>query len=406
MMDAMQEKVYSVTEITGLIKDSLESGFPYLCIEGEISNFRPASSGHLYFSLKDRDALMQAVMFRGKALSLRFQPADGLLVRIRGALSVYPARGNYQVICDSMEQSGEGAILAMLEERKRRLAAEGLFDEARKRPIPAFPETVAVITSPTGAAIRDILNIIKRRNAGLRVVILPTAVQGAEAPAQIVKMIEIANRLSLGEVIILARGGGSLEDLLPFSDEAVVRAIAASALPVISAVGHEVDWSLSDFAADLRAPTPSAAAELVSSERDQTLERVTQLRQSITEEIRGRVDEIRNLLGHFSAEELEYKFRNRYQPLLMRFDDAKEGLFSSVALAIQEKRHRLQRAWAAIEASSPTAILARGYSIVTNGKTGKAIRSSTEIEPGELVGLRFQTGRATARIQETDHEEV
>jgi exodeoxyribonuclease VII large subunit len=406
MMGAMQEKVYSVSEITGLIKDSLESGFPFVCVEGEISNFRPASSGHVYFSLKDRDALIQAVMFRGKAMALRFQPADGILVRIRGALSVYPARGNYQVICESMEQSGEGAILAMLEERKRRLAAEGLFDQDRKRPIPAFPETVAVITSPTGAAVRDILNIVKRRNSGMRIIILPTAVQGTDAPAQIVQMLKIANAHSLGDVIILSRGGGSLEDLLPFSDEEVVRAVAASGIPVISAVGHEVDWSLSDFAADLRAPTPSAAAELVSAERDQTLDRVIDLRESLTEGIRGRIEGIRSLLGHFSQEELEYKFRNRYQPLLMRFDDAKEGLFESIRSSIQDKHHRLERAFTAIEASDPTAILSRGYSIVTDAKTGATIRSSKDIQPGELVGLRFHSGRAAARIQETDHEEV
>lgn len=406
MIASMQEKVYSVSEITGLIKESLESGFPYVCVEGEISNFRPASSGHLYFSLKDRDALIQAVMFRGKAMALRFQPADGLLVRVRGALSVYPARGNYQVICESMEQSGEGAILAMLEERKRRLAAEGLFDQDRKRPIPAFPESVAVITSPTGAAVRDILNVVKRRNSGMRVVILPTAVQGAEAPSQIVQMLKIANERSLGEVIILARGGGSLEDLLPFSDEAVVRAVAASGIPVISAVGHEVDWSLSDFAADLRAPTPSAAAELVSSERDKTLDRVMDLREALTQQMRRRIEGIRSLLGHFSQDELEYKFRNRYQPLLMRFDDAKEGLFDSLRSAVQENRRRLERSAAAIEASNPTAILSRGYSIVTDPKTGSTVRSSRDLSPGQLVALRFHSGRAAARIQETDHEEV
>ncbi len=404
MMAPMPERIFSVSEITSLIKESLESGFPAVSVEGEISNFRPAASGHLYFSLKDKDALIQAVMFRGKAMGLRFQIADGALVRIRGSLSVYPARGNYQIICDSMEQSGEGALLAMLEERKQRLASEGLFDAERKRPLPGFPERVVIITSPTGAAIRDILNILRRRNSSLNVLVLPALVQGAEAPAQLIQMLRIANQHRLGQVIILTRGGGSLEDLLAFSDEELVREIAASEIPVISAVGHEIDWALSDFAADLRAPTPSAAAELVSAERAQTLLEVRALKDLLERETRRRVQEIKGLLRQFSAEELEYKFRNIYQPILMRFDDAKEELFAALGASVQELRHRAQRALASIEASSPLSILSRGYSIVSLG--GKTLRDSHEIEPGKLVDIRFHSGRAAARIQETEHEEV
>jgi exodeoxyribonuclease VII large subunit len=345
-------------------------------------------------------------MFRGKALSLRFQPADGSLVRVHGALSVYPARGNYQVICDSMEQSGEGALLAMLEERKRRLAAEGLFGQERKRPIPRFPSKIAIVTSPSGAAIRDILNVLKRRNSGIDVSVLPALVQGAEAPAQIVQMLGFANRFKLGEVIILTRGGGSLEDLMAFSDESVVRAVADSAIPVICAVGHEIDWSLSDFAADLRAPTPSAAAELVSAERSHTLDAVRSTREAIEAEMASRVQEVRSLLRQFSAQELEYKFRNTYQPVLLRFDDAKEGLFSALGESVRSRRHRLERALTAIEASSPLSILERGYSIATSEVSGRTIRSSRDIHPGDLIGLRFHRGRAAARIQETSHEEI
>ncbi len=261
------ERPLSVSALTALVKELLEESLPSVLVEGEISNCRPASSGHLYFTLKDKGAMLQAVMFRYRSKVTGFEPVDGALARARGNITVYAARGQYQMIVERLERAGEGDILAMLEDRKRALAAEGLFDESRKRALPRFPSRVAIVTSPTGAAIRDILNVLKRRNAGMDLVVLPTAVQGEAAAAQIASQIAAANRLSLGDVLIVGRGGGSIEDLLPFSDELVVRAIAASRIPVISAVGHEIDWALSDFAADLRAPTPSAAAELVSESR-------------------------------------------------------------------------------------------------------------------------------------------
>ncbi|MDP3179177.1 MAG: exodeoxyribonuclease VII large subunit, partial [Spirochaetaceae bacterium] len=261
------EKILGVSELTALVRDALEGGFPSVVVEGEVSNCRPASSGHLYFTLKDRASMLQAVMFRYRTRGLGFEPADGMLVRARGSITVYAARGQYQLLAERLERSGEGDILAMLEERKRRLAAEGLFAEDRKKPLPRFPERLAVVTSPTGAAIRDILNVVRRRNAGIDVVVIPTAVQGDEAPSQIVRGIRAANKWNLADVLVVGRGGGSLEDLLAFSDEEVVRAVAASRIPVVSAVGHETDWALCDFAADLRAPTPSAAAELVTESR-------------------------------------------------------------------------------------------------------------------------------------------
>ncbi|MEJ5189985.1 MAG: exodeoxyribonuclease VII large subunit, partial [Breznakiellaceae bacterium] len=273
----LSPQVWTVSELTERIRACLEGFFPLVIVEGEISNYRPSSTGHIYFTLKDEGAAIQAVLFKNRQRALQVELRDGLRVRVRGSLSVYPQRGTYQIICETIEASGEGAILAMLEERKRRLAAEGLFDPAKKKPLPAFPSSVGIVSSPTGAAVRDILNILQRRARGIRIIIFPTPVQGTDAAPIIARRIEQANQWNLVEVLIVGRGGGSLEDLLPFSEEIVVRAIATSHIPVISAVGHEIDWALSDFAADVRAPTPSAAAELVSANREEALRYVQKL---------------------------------------------------------------------------------------------------------------------------------
>ena len=310
------ERIYSVSEITQLIKTTLEDGFPWITIKGEISNFRPSSTGHWYFSLKDVDAVISVVMFRGRLDGVHFSPADGVLVKATGSVSVYAKRGSYQLICESLVKAGEGDILAMLEELKRKLAAEGLFDLDRKKKLPLFPSRIAVVTSPTGAAVRDILRILRRRNAGVSVVILPTPVQGDGADERIARAIELANRHALGEVIIVGRGGGSLEDLLPFSSERVVRAIAASDLPVISAVGHETDVTLSDLAADIRAPTPSAAAEMVAAPRAELLAQVGGLRSMLERDMRQRLERVRLLLGQFVSENLERNVRIFLSPLL------------------------------------------------------------------------------------------
>lgn len=399
-------EVLSVSQITALIKGTLEADFPRVLVEGEISNWRPASSGHLYFSLKDKDAMLQAVMFRGKAMGLRFDPADGMKVRASGSISVYPARGAYQIVCDSMETTGEGEILAMLEERKRRLAAEGLFDASRKRPISPFPRRVAVITSPTGAAVRDILTVLSRRAPQVRVVVLPAAVQGADAPGELINALTMANEHDLGETIIIGRGGGSLEDLLAFSDEDLARAVAASRIPVISAVGHEIDWSLCDLAADLRAPTPSAAAELAAADREETLDRVKSLKEGLVQEMRGRLSSLRERIDRHREDELEYRFRNRYQPLLLRLDDAKEALLRSLGQAAATARHRWEKARALIEASNPTAILKRGYAIVRKEGIDEAITASSSIHSGDRLRIRFASGSALATTEEVIHEEV
>ncbi len=397
-----EARVFQVSEITDLIKGVLEEGFSGVVVEGEISNWRPAGSGHVYFTLKDKQAMLQAVLFRGRASRLSFQPADGMLVRAEGSLSVYTARGQYQLVCDSLTRSGQGDILAMLEERKRRLAAEGLFDEARKRPLPRFPGTVAVVTSPTGAAVRDILNVLGRRNAGIRVIVLPAAVQGADAPAEIARQIRTANRWRMADVLIVGRGGGSLEDLLAFSDEEVVRAVAESEIPVISAVGHEIDWALSDFAADLRAPTPSAAAELVSESRGRLAEMVSSLGEVLSGEIRRRLERGRAVVSQFDPESLELRFRRVLQPRLQLFDDLKEGLVLGMRDSLVKARHRFDLAALSLDSASPQAVLERGYAVVRRADTGRAVRDSKELSPRDRVTLQFARGEAAAVIEESE----
>jgi exodeoxyribonuclease VII large subunit len=394
------EQKFTVSEITDLIRGKLEAAFPSVLVEGEISNCRPAASGHLYFTLKDAGAMIQAVMFRAKQRGLGFEPRDGMLVRARGNISVYPQRGNYQIICEGMELAGTGDILAMLEERKRKLAALGLFDAGRKRPIPRFPETVGVVSSPTGAAVRDVLNILGRRAAGLRVIILPTLVQGNGAAEGIAARIVQANRWKLADVLIVGRGGGALEDLLPFSEESVVRAVAASKIPVISAVGHEIDWALSDFAADLRAPTPSAAAELVSENREALLLRVRETAAELGRIIRARIERTRLLAKPFSPGDLEYRFRGILQPRLLRFDDAKEGLVEGLRDKTAELRRRLELARAGLEAASPLAILERGFSVTINRRTGKTLRRAAEVRTGDPLCIRLREGRIAAVAEE------
>ena len=304
----------TVSQLTDLIKEFLESSFPDLTIEGEISNYRPSSTGHIYFTLKDDKAAISAVMFKTRSKSLTFTPQDGMKVKVTGSLSVYAQRGSYQIIVNSMEELGTGNILQLLEERKKRLAMEGLFDSENKKSLPFFPLKIGVVTSPTGAALRDILQIVKRRNKLVSVIVLPCPVQGNDAAPYIAQQIKTANEFNIADVLIVGRGGGSLEDLLPFSEEEVVRAVAASEIPVISAVGHEIDWALSDFAADVRAPTPSAAAELavpLLSEVKETIER------SSNELIRGistKIDNYKILVKSFSPENLELRFRSIEQP--------------------------------------------------------------------------------------------
>ncbi len=392
-----ENMVFSVSQITDLIKEILETSFRSIVIEGEISNWRPSAAGHIYFTLKDNNAQIKAVIFRGAAMKLNFRPKDGDKVRCTGNLSVYAPQGNYQIIVNTMEIAGAGNILQMLEERKRKLAAEGLFDESNKKMLPKYPRTIGVVTSPTGAAIRDILNVTKRRNPGMNVIVLPAIVQGDGAAQTICKMIEIANFYELCDILIVGRGGGSLEDLLPFSEESVVRAVAASKIPTISAVGHEIDWALCDYSADRRAPTPSAAAEMAVPQQADIRTNLETYKETLYTAITQKTGATRLLIKSFNPESLEVRFRNIQQPLLNRFATARDNLLLNINEKIRDLRIRLDTNKTILENASPQTIFDRGYSMVTD-ENGKIIRSSEQVSEGTKLTITPAEGKIHAVV--------
>ncbi|MCR5284830.1 MAG: exodeoxyribonuclease VII large subunit [Treponema sp.] len=375
-MAASDENVFSVTQITSYIKEILESSFQTIKIEGEISNFRPSSAGHIYFTLKDENAQIKAVMFRGASFSLDFKPKDGDKVRCTGSLSVYAPQGSYQIIVNKMEPVGNGNILQMLEMRKQKLAKEGLFDSARKKPLPEFPKTIGVVTSPTGAAIQDILNVAARRNKSVNIIVLPAIVQGEGADKTIAKMIEIANFYKLCDLLIVGRGGGSLEDLLPFSEEIVVRAVAESEIPVISAVGHEIDWALCDYSADRRAPTPSAAAEMAIPLQSEIYQNIKYYKDDLYLQIKNKIENKKLLIKTFSPENMEIRFRNILHPI----------------------KNKIQNCISVLENASPQTILNRGYSMVTDEK-GNVIRDSDSVNSGETLFIKPAKGQIEVQVK-------
>ncbi len=392
-----QLPVFSVSQITSLIKEILETSFRTITIEGEISNWRPSSSGHIYFTLKDNVSQIKAVIFRSAAYKLSFNPKDGDKVRCTGNLTVYAAQGNYQIVISKMEPVGAGNILQMLEERKRKLAQEGLFDSEKKRPLPLFPKTIGVVTSPTGAAIRDILNIAKRRNPKINIIVLPAIVQGEGAAQTIIKMIEIANFYKLCDILIVGRGGGSLEDLLPFSEENVVRAVSSSKIPVISAVGHEIDWALCDYAADFRAPTPSAAAEMAIPVLEDIKIELKNYKEDLYNNINRIVKNTRLLIKSFNPDSLEIKFRNIQQPLLNRFETAKSSLFENIKNKIKDYRSIIVNSKTVLENASPQTIFDRGYSMVTDEK-GNVIRNENQVSAGDEIKITLAKGKLSASV--------
>lgn len=400
----MDKKSLTVTEITGFIKTILEESFTEVRVTGEISNFRPSSTGHWYFTMKDKDAAISAVMFKNRINGIKFTPKDGEKVTVEGSLSVYPQRGSYQIICEKIEPAGEGDILARLEELKQKLYKEGLFDENRKRPLPLYPETIAVITSPTGAAIRDILQITRRRNPSVSVNILPSKVQGEDAPEDLIRQLKTANKFKLGEVIIIGRGGGSLEDLLPFSDENLVRAIALSEIPVVSAVGHEIDWALSDFAADKRAPTPSAAAEITVPEKSRIDALVNDLEKNLLDEITNRIEKIKLKAAQFKIENIENRFYKILQPFLLRFDDLKENLFSTMVSKVELYRQEARILRTKLEERNPLEILKRGFSIVRDKETGKILRFRNDISGGQKLSILNSEATYTAVVESIENK--
>lgn len=408
-------QVFSVSELNSQIRGLLEGEFPEFWIQGEISNFKAHSSGHWYFSLKDDSAQVSAVMFKGLNSKLKFSPETGLEVMVRGKVTVYEPRGNYQVFCQWMEPVGAGALQKAFEQLKEKLSKEGLFDEDRKRPLPEFPKHIGVVTSPTGAAIRDILNILRRRYRGAQVTVIPAMVQGETAAPSIVKGITLANQIDDLDVLIVGRGGGSMEDMWCFNDEGVARAIAACRVPVISAVGHEVDFTIADFVADLRAPTPSAAAELV-------VKNAEDLSESIRDDARRMLQSIRSTISSLTErwKSLHRQLvdpRRKLQDLIMRCDELTTRLeqaavrrFSdhrSIDLLVQRLRSQIQSQYqntsarykqlvAKLDALSPLKVVERGYSITTAKE--KVIKDVKQIKKGDEINIRFAKGQATAEV--------
>lgn len=402
---AEPQKAWSVSELTTRIRGTLEPAFTQVWVQGEVSNCRPATSGHLYFSLKDAQAQIAAACFgwgarRSKPGVPAFEMRDGLSVLCRGKLTLYPPRGSYQLTVDQIEPLGAGALQVAYEQLKGKLAAEGLFDPSRKRKLPPFPTRIAVVTSPGGAAIQDMLNILKRRSPQMRVVVIPALVQGPEAPAQILRGLELANRHALGEVIVLARGGGSIEDLWGFNDEKLARAIAQSALPVISAVGHEIDFTIADFVADLRAPTPSAAAEIVSGGWVDVARRVQdasgRLRQCISRDLRER----RALVQNVAARVVNPRDRLREQ--MQRLDEWVLRLENGWARKLERAKAALSQNSAQLNALSPLQVLERGYTLARTAE-GVVLTSASQVHSGSEIHLKFRDGerRVVAQAVQT-----
>jgi exodeoxyribonuclease VII large subunit len=433
----MQERrALTVSELTARVKILVEGAFAEVWVEGEVSNFRRHSSGHWYFTLKDEGAMLRCASFRMQNRLIRFTPEDGLTIRAHGRLSLYEARGEYQLIAEYMEPVGVGALQLAFEQLKRRLAAEGLFDIERKRPLPALPRRIGVVTSPTGAAVRDILRILKRRNEAVSILIAPVRVQGDGAATEIAEAIELLNERDDVDVIIVGRGGGSVEDLWCFNEECVARAIFYSRVPVISAVGHETDFTIADFVADLRASTPSAAAEMVASARDELSAKVAGLTEDMGSALRYRLLELRNRVAEAESSRAFDTVASRIRSAAQQFDDAVYQMESSLRLGIRTRRAGLSSvmlklrgadirrktaeqagrlallesrlgssvraaidrkgesflvAAARLDSLSPLAVLGRGYAIAFDS-SGRVIKRADEVKSGSAVRVRVADG--------------
>jgi exodeoxyribonuclease VII large subunit len=398
-MELLQQKrpILTVSQLTSMVKGILEENFALVWVEGEVSNLRVPSSGHIYFTLKDENSQIRVVMFRNQGRFLKFRPEDGLHVILRGNVTVYEARGEYQILADYIEPAGIGALQLAFEQLKEKLAKEGLFDPGRKRPMPMVPKKVGIITSPTGAAIRDMLHIMGRRFANLHILIYPVRVQGVEAPPEIIQAIRDMNTIPDLDVVIVGRGGGSIEDLWAFNDEGVARAIYGSRIPVISAVGHETDFTIADFVADLRAPTPSAAAELVVRNKVELEERLETLLRRLRHMANGHLSLLKSHLRG-----LEGRVRtplDRVRQFAQRLDDLTVRLNISMKRKLELTRKRLEREASLLNSLSPLAILNRGYSITTNLETGAVIKEIGTVSIGDKVGVRVTDGEMECRVE-------
>lgn len=393
-----EPKVYTVSELSQGIKYLLETSFRELWVEGEISGLKVSSLGHTYFDLKDATSNISGVMFRGFAQGLKFDLQNGLLVRVRGNITTYDKQSKYQLLAKAIEPAGVGPLQLAFEQLKKKLAAEGLFDPSRKRPIPALPQKIGVVTSPTGAAIRDILSILKRRYANMHIIIAPVKVQGPGAKEEIANaVIDLNENFPDIDVLLVGRGGGSMEDLWAFNEEIVARAIAGSRIPVISCVGHETDFTIADFVADLRAPTPSAAAELVVKSKVELAAQIAGLEKRLLQGLRIYYE---NLHGKFRRLASSRMLANPLALLerpVRRLDDAVEGLFAASAERARRAGERLNLQAAKLNALSPLFPLKKGYAIVKDAK-GKAVKTAAALSPGDRLSLQFAEGRAEAEV--------
>jgi exodeoxyribonuclease VII large subunit len=457
LFDDAERRPLSVSELTSQVRGAIENRFASVWVEGEISNFRPAQSGHWYFTVRDESAQMRATCFRGVNCRIRFRPSDGLLVRVRGRLTVYEPRGEYELMVEALDPVGAGALRVAFEQLKERLAAEGLFDESLKRELPILPRRVGVVTSPTGAAIRDIIRTIERRTRTVSILLAPTRVQGEGAGQEVARAIRALNEhhlraLSEGrsedcvDVIIVGRGGGSSEDLWAFNEEEVARAIRASHVPVISAVGHETDFTISDFASDVRAATPTAAAEIVAEREDEIGGYVERLTHGLVNAARYRVlserarvqeaamspgfDEVRMRLRvareelddasrnlERRASELNRSARRRLEAVSRKLSPARmsaaasrsrvrltlEGaaLEAAAHARLEDARSRLSVAAVSLDAMSPLAVLGRGYALAHDAR-GKVLRSARGVSDGERVHVRLSEGALRCRVEEVE----
>jgi len=436
-------RIWPVRELVGLVRELVEQKYGDVWVEGEISNFRPAPSGHVYFTLKDADAQLPIVLFRRQAMLLRFRPQDGLHVLVRGRVSVYEQRGQMQMVAETMEPVGAGSLQLAFEQLKAKLRAEGLFEADRKQPLPAFPRTVGIVTSPTGAVIRDFLNIVNRRHSGLSVLLYPVSVQGDQAPAEIEAALAELNASGLVDVIVLARGGGSLEDLAAFNSERVARAVAASRLPVVSAIGHETDFTIADFVADLRAPTPSAAAELITEAQYKIAEYLASQNIRLERAARFQLLQAQQRLASMSTSRAESRMAALLRRLEQRTDDLSFRMEAAVTGPLRQQqrrvadltaavlrhdprqklaqvrerlataRTRLDRALermihasaatvnsldARLHSLSPLAVLDRGYALVLNAEGG-LVRSTLQLTQGDQVTTRLADGAFLSRVE-------
>lgn len=399
----IEPKIFTVGQINRYIRNLLENDFilSSLLVKGEISNFKAHSSGHLYFTLKDASGALSCVMFRQDAAGLPFEPENGMQVVVYGHISLYEKTGQYQLYAEFMEPLGIGALQVAFEQLKEKLAAEGLFDGDFKREIPKNPSCIAVITSPTGAAVRDILQIVKRRDPNVKVAIFPTLVQGEQAAADIVRSLKLVNEWGKADVIILGRGGGSREDLWCFNDENVARAVFVSEIPVISAVGHETDFTITDFVADMRAPTPSAAAELATTPLAERREAFHRLELRLERDVSALLTSCRRRLDLLKSRPVMERPLERIYRTMMDVEETQQRLDKEMTNRLMQRAERWQYLTNRLEAASPLAVMSRGY-VMAVTSSGNLLTSAKQAEVGDRVTLHLQDGKIETNIQEKE----